>query len=196
MKGVAVQRYSLLFTHKDKDVDFNIFAQKCHQARKTTPAWDQDTITVCFDPGHTTGMAVFKGCKLIYSDQLITKPIESAVHAIRDALHEHKPHIVIYEDYRIYKNKTQQHGGSELLTTRVIGCIETLCVINMIQHVIVQPAHVAKGFCTNKRLKEWGWYQTAERHANDAIRHGCYFLLFGAIDPKKASDLNLRGTVG
>jgi len=71
-----------------------------------------------------------------------------------------------------------------MLTTRVIGCIETLCIVNGIHDITKQPAHIAKSFCTDKKLKDWGFYQKAHRHANDAIRHGAYYLLFGPIKRK------------
>ena len=41
-----------------------------------------------------------------------------------------------------------------------------------------QMASTAKTFATDKKLREWGFWERGMRHARDAIRHGCYFLLF------------------
>jgi len=175
-------------------VDFATFEDKVRQAKNTQRFVDENTMTLCFDPGHTTGYAIFEGLKLVESGELATKPIETAVHELGDIIRKVNPKIIVMEDYRVYQWMTKQHGGSDLLTTRVIGVIETFCVINFVDHVIKQPAHIAKGFCTDKRLKEWEFYKVGERHARDAIRHGCYFLLFGAINRKE--NTGPKGTVG
>lgn len=43
---------------------------------------------------------------------------------------------------------------------------------------IKQMAVTAKNFCTDDKLKQWGFWQAGQKHARDSIRHGCYFLLF------------------
>lgn len=174
-------------------MDFNTLVTATHKARKTTPI-DPTMRIICFDPGHTTGWAFFEGTKLTAAGQINTKPIEEAVINITDLLDMYTPDMVVFEDYRVYKWKTEHHGGSELLTTRVIGCIETLCIQKQIYPIIKQPAHTAKGFCKDSKLKEWGLYIVGERHARDAIRHGCYFLLFGQINSKDPKPP--RSTVG
>jgi hypothetical protein len=166
-------------------VDFKTLEGKIRERDKTKCPVNEDTVILCFDPGHTTGFAVFRGLELIESGEIVTKPIETAVHHIEELMDEHDPDVVVMESYTVYKWKAKQHGGSEMLTTRVIGCIETFCVIKFIPQIIKQPAHIAKGFCIDTRLKEWGFYKAGERHARDAIRHGCYFLLFGAINNKE-----------
>ena len=175
-------------------MDFEAFEIATRKSKKTTRFVKPDTITLCFDPGHTTGFATFCGINLVESGELVTKPIDIAVRSMERIFNHFEPDIVVIEDYRVYKWKTEHHGGSELLTTRVIGCIETFCVLNFVEHVIKQPAHIGKGFCTDKRLREWGFYKKGERHARDAIRHGCYFLLFGAV--RKADANKMSSTVG
>lgn len=168
-------------------MDFNTLVHATHKARKTEHPVSDDTITLCFDPGHTTGFAVFHGTELFECGQLTTKPIEQAVLEIQRVIDFYEPDIVVVEDYRVYSWKTEHHAGSELLTTRIIGVIETFCVIRFIPHIIKQPAHVAKGFCTNTKLKSWGMYTPAKKHAMDAVRHGCYYILFGTIDRKQST---------
>lgn len=145
---------------------------------------------LALDPGHTTGWALFEGCDLEASGQLDTSDIAKAVKAF-EFLMDDNPDVVVLEDYRIYKWRQKQHVGSDMLTTRVIGCIETVAIQHFVNTIIKQPAHVAKGFCTDAKLKDWGYYHTGQRHARDAIRHGCYFILFGAVQKK---DRNINTT--
>lgn len=136
---------------------------------------------LAIDPGHTTGIARFtidSGVKLIDTDQRDTSdpniPDNKLLEYIAWA------NAIVMEEYRVYSWRAKHHAGSDLLTARVIGGIETFNAIQNQGHVsiIKQPAHVAKGFCKDKKLKEWGFYQRARRHANDAVRHGCYYMLF------------------
>lgn len=136
-----------------------------------------DARILCFDPGHTTGYAVFHGVSLIESGQLDTDDMERAPAIIRDLFFRVKPTVVICEDYRVYKWRQEHHVGSQMLTTRVIGCIETLCAFDFIP-VVKHMAVVAKRFVTDDKLHAWDMYQKGQRHARDAIRHGCYYLLF------------------
>ncbi len=172
-------------------MDFIELVERVHKARTKVPYVMNSNTLLCFDPGHTTGYAVFHGLELVQADEIVTKPIEDAARNVNVLLHDHTPDIVVMESYRVYKWRAKHHAGSELLTARVIGCIETLCAIHGVPHIIKQPAHIAKGFCTNARLKEWGFYKVGQKHACDAIRHGCHFLLFGAINQKEAQGLTV-----
>ncbi len=137
-----------------------------------------------FDPGHTTGWAFFEEMELKFCGEVNTEDIETAVRTLSDLFELYVPYRVVIEDYRVYRWRAKHHIGSQMMTTRVIGCIETLCIQQGIYEITKQPAHIAKGFCTDKKLKDWGFYQKAQKHANDAIRHGCYYLLFGPIKHK------------
>lgn len=145
------------------------------------------------DPGHTTGWAFFTGCLLSANGQMDCKTIPKTVDCYDALLTDFDPEIVVMEDYRIYKWKAKHHAGSEMLTTRIIGCLEALTYMyNDDIPIIKQPAHVAKGFCTDDKLRDWDFYVKGHRHARDAIRHGCYYILFGG----KASDGGGQTTVG
>lgn len=135
------------------------------------------------DPGYTTGWAKFFGYELIDAGEIDTADMTLATQSIGKLIKDFKPHTIIVEDYRVYKWRAKHHAGSELLTTRVIGCIETLAVLDAIP-LVKQPAHIAKGFCTNVKLKEWDFYHFGGKHARDAMRHACYFILFGQIKGK------------
>lgn len=172
-------------------MEFDVFAPQV-RATKKLPEISNIHTTLCFDPGHTTGWAAFSQFDLISAGEIDTDDMSKATHEVELLISEYQPDAIIIEDYRIYRHRAKHHAGSDMLTTRVIGCIETLAIICHIPHIVKQPAHIAKGFCTDKKLKEWEMYRKGEKHAVDAIRHGCYFLLFGAI--KKAD--RARMTVG
>ncbi len=139
---------------------------------------------LALDPGHTTGYAVFEDYELLEAGEIDTSSMESAVKEIDLLIGLWAPHTVVMEDYRIYKWRAKHHIGSDMLTTRVIGCIETICIQESVHNIFKQPAHIAKGFCTNAKLKEWGFYQSGDKHASDAVRHGCYYILFGPLQKK------------
>lgn len=139
---------------------------------------------LAFDPGHTTGWALFELGTLLESGQIDTTSISACLESAQPLFHLYNPEVVVMEDYRIYKWRQKQHVGSEMLTVQIIGCLQTLAIQDFVNHIVKQPASVAKGFCDDKKLKEWDYWQTGQRHARDAIRHGCYFILFGAIRPE------------
>lgn len=120
------------------------------------------------DPGETCGYAVFWYGDLHRAEQ--DKDITKYIFG-------YKPYILVYEDYKIYPGKLKSHSFSDIPTLKVIGAIEYICHKEGIK-VIKQLASTAKGFCTNEKLKEWGFYEKGKPHANDAIRHGCHCLLF------------------
>ncbi len=134
-----------------------------------------------FDPGHTTGWAYFFDALLVDQGEIDTTSIQACIENAQPLFHSHRPEIVVMEDYRIYKWRQKQHVGSAMLTTRIIGSLETLAIQDFVNHVVKQPAHVAKGFCTDKKLKEWGMHKPGMGHARDAVRHGCYYILFGSV---------------
>jgi hypothetical protein len=128
------------------------------------------------DPGETTGWALFEDGKLSTAGQLGTK--QEGWIAIHSLFHHIQPNMVVYENYRVYQHKLERHSNSEVYTVRLIGVIEFLCeIIHGIPHYN-QMAHEAKGFVSDDKLQKWGYYKPGLKHARDAIRHGCYFLLF------------------
>lgn len=132
-----------------------------------------------FDPGKTTGWCLFEKGHLskvghlesCYDDNNIdTAPFI-------ELLSEIKPDFVLYEDYRVYAHKLERHTFNPVFTLRLIGAIEAYVQINKIS-AHKQMAVTAKNFVTDDKLKQWGFYQSGMKHARDAIRHACYFLLF------------------
>lgn len=145
-------------------------------------------LLIVFDPGKTTGWAVFWKGKLSTKGHQDTGDLNSIAREVygflaamisRPEYPDPKSILVLYENYRVYGHKVNQHTWNDLHTPKLIGLIEASCqLLDLPTHH--QMAATAKPFCTDKKLKEWGYYQKAHKHANDAIRHGCYYLLFGA----------------
>lgn len=127
------------------------------------------------DPGETTGWAVFENGKLTAAGQ--GRTIEGW-NVIGDLFEDIHPSMVLYENYRVYAHKLERHSNSEVYTLRLVGVIEYICerAFNIPHHN--QMAQQAKGFVSDEKLKAWGFWNKGQRHARDAIRHGCYFLLF------------------
>lgn len=134
---------------------------------------------LCLDPGETTGWAYFVGTDLIDCGQ-VDSPVNSynAYLCLLQSWYYHKGYrTMIIEDYRVYANKVQQHTHSDLWVPKLIGAACGSAIRNDV-NIVTQMAAQAKGFCSNDKLKAWGFYTPGKRHAMDAIRHGAHWLLF------------------
>jgi hypothetical protein len=171
---------------------------------------------LAFDPGETTGWAVFNSHKLIKAGQLSTsnpraaydegkgliervvkfsEGIDKDVAECPEKRGEQLPrptvfrpingacHIVI-EDYRVYAHKAESHKYSSVFTVKVVGILEVLASLNNIPYSMCM-AQLAKGFITDAKLQAWGFWQTGERHARDAVRHGAYYIVRAADQQKR-----------
>lgn len=135
------------------------------------------------DPGHTTGYAFWlvedDNAGIFKSGQIRTWLNDDLNHSEFNSLLDlHRPTTVVMESYQVYDWKKDEHSFSQVPTLQVIGCIKTLCRIAVTPYYS-QTAQVAKQFVTDDKLEKWGMWKKGERHARDAIRHGCYWLLFG-----------------
>lgn len=135
-------------------------------------------ILLCLDPGETTGFAVFNREKLVrfgeLSGTIKHNDINSAL--LANFIHEIQPTHIVCEDYRIYSHKLKRHAYSRVMTIRLIGAIEFICQMENIP-LTFQMAAQAKGFVTDERLRNWGFWYRGVKHARDAIRHGLYFII-------------------
>lgn len=130
---------------------------------------------LCLDPGETTGWAVFEEGKLTAAGQARTIDGWEVIHQLFVDI---KPTMVIFENYRVYAHKLERHSNSEVYTLRLVGVIEFISEMLFAIPHYNQMAQQAKGFTNDDKLKAWGFYSKGQRHSRDAIRHGCYFLLF------------------
>jgi len=134
---------------------------------------------LCLDPGMTTGWCLFEDGKLTETGHVENCYDEQNINAkvLMELIDDKAPDFIVYEDYRVYSHKLERHSYSPVFTVRVIGAIEAYCQMKDIK-THKQMAVTAKGFVTDEKLTQWGYWQTGMKHARDAIRHGCYFLLF------------------
>jgi len=148
--------------------------------QKVSQNQSQDNIPkklLSIDPGETTGWALFEKGKLTQHGHLDIKKdglkIINETFVFRDFI----DHMVI-EDYKVYPKNLKDHSLSALVTPRLIGSFEYFAMLHFIP-ITYQMAGTAKGFVTDDKLKQWGYWIVGEKHSRDAIRHGCYWLLFG-----------------
>lgn len=141
------------------------------RARRRKP--NDGTRILALDPGETTGWAVFEDQSLVACGQLKVGDLNTLFAVVRES----RANVVVIESYRVYEHRAQQHIGSEVVTIQYIGILK-LAAEQLHLPIVMQAAWQGKQFQTDEKLREWGLYQVAHKHANDAIRHGCYFYLF------------------
>ena len=130
------------------------------------------------DPGETTGWALFRHGQLQAWGQWPTPGPADLADSIYALTAEAGPlSRLVYEEYRVRGNKFNEHVGSEVVTIQHIGAIKVVAD-ELGVPLTKQTAGMAKGFATDAKLRNWGLYQRGLKHANDAIRHGVYYLLF------------------
>lgn len=121
---------------------------------------------LALDPGHTTGWATFdeKGNATGMGSL-------DGRHELYEFLAEHKPTLVIMEDW--LTNPNIRLGGDPLATVRYIGVVEYWCHLQGIQ-LVLQPntvksiAYLWAGIKKPRRK--------ADTHQADAYVHGVYYL--------------------
>lgn len=97
----------------------------------------------------------------------------------REGCASEMPHVVI-EDYRIYSFKADDHKFSNVFTVKVLTTYELISMLVGLS-VKLTLAHAVKAFCTDDKLRSWGYWPKGQRHARDAIRHGAYYILEKAL---------------
>lgn len=138
---------------------------------------------ITFDPGETTGYSIWDNSKLVEAAQLNTYQVKACVLwmkewlkiKIYDAGYSDANTFVCMEEYRVYAHKTQDHAQNTMHTSRLIGSLETHLTLIGVEYEM-RGAGLAKKWADDQKLKDWGFWAKGQRHARDAIRHGCYFL--------------------
>ena len=146
--------------------------------KRYRPEYKPPELLLAIDPGETTGYATFVKGKYFHSGI-----IQFSATYDWQLLFATTPDIVVCEEYRIYGGQRLAHTGSKVETVRIIGVIEYMCRQYYIP-IHMQMASSHKNFCTDDKLKEWNFYKGINKHARDAIRIGCYWLLFHKDDNK------------
>lgn len=128
---------------------------------------------LALDPGETCGWSFWRDGELVEVGQFKVEDHYS----LYTFIFEKAPDRIVAENYRVYDSRRDQHVGSEVVTIQYLGVIKMAAQMHGIP-LVLQMAWQAKTFQTDTKLKEWGLYQTAAKHANDSIRHACYYYLF------------------
>lgn len=135
-----------------------------------------------FDPGGTTGWAIFVDSKPVrWGQGLMWEPV-IALHA-----EAHRIDAVVYERFSLYRDKAGVMIGNEFESAQVIGVLRHAFEGKVPVHS--QPAsnihHEGKLTPLLERLvSPYAPKKHAERHARDALAHGLYFLHCSPSGPR------------
>ena len=151
------------------------------QINSYKPGWKIPHILLALDPGLTMGYSIFKDGELFRHGIINWEIPVHSYNYLLAVITNYSPNVVVCEDYRLYANRVNAQLGSQIPTIKIIGAIEMLCGQNKIP-LFKMMASQAKGFCTDLKLKEWGYYKKVNRHSRDSIRCGCHWLLFHRDD--------------
>jgi len=124
-----------------------------------------------YDPGHTTGWALFE------NDNLISAGESEDWKDIRWQLENTTVGFVLFEEFKLYPWKAKHKSWDTFVEIEVIGVIKEYCWYNGIKIVSQIPAQ--KDFFDNKKLERIYGKFSSSRHAKDAVRHGLVYLTFG-----------------
>ena len=138
----------------------------------------KDKKILAFDPGEMTGWALMQSGQLLDCGQIPTTTDSwEHMHDWESLIKSMAPEICVYETYRVYGHKSDDHKWSDIMTLQNIGVLKYFLGKYQIPH-ITNLAATAKGFVTDKKLDAWGFWQRGERHSRDAIRHAIYTAIF------------------
>jgi hypothetical protein len=120
-------------------------------------------LILSFDPGGTTGVAMWDGAK--YDGWQIEGDWHGGI--IWDQLDSLSPHTVVCEDFKIRPEKTVT------ISLEYIGVIKVWCVLRRVPLFMQQPSGVLppKGSMQDPILRHNNAYFVGMRHARDAARH-------------------------
>jgi len=98
--------------------------------------------------------------------------------ALVGILRTYKPEVVGVEDYRIRPGMQNEHIGTRLWTSELIGCIEATCglMIPPIRVVRIQPGKKGRWPVARLEAKLPGFKQITSEHARDALRIGLAYI--------------------
>ena len=132
---------------------------------------DQDK-WITIDPGESTGWARWLGTNLVEAGQT---PMWEYVDSLWATVREESIRLVVCEDWVLYPWKAQELGWNPCRTARAIGAVQFItrtCGVNLVlQAAKIKEGAVAAG-AENLYIKPLH----PNRHANDAIQHGVYYL--------------------
>ena len=126
-----------------------------------------------FDPGGTTGYAVWSG------RNIVSGTIKGEHHQeLLQYLHELAPETIVYERFDYRRNKKH----AELDSVEYIGIIKLYSQMTNCPLAEQPQLKGHKGFWTDDKLKELDLYTPNITHPNDAVRQLLYYMTFTLQD--------------
>lgn len=119
-----------------------------------------------YDPGKTTGWARFMIGETWPIELLKAGQIENGVHGFISRPELIDVDVVIAEQF-VLDGRTP---NPDLEPLKIEGVL--IADAYALEHELVFQRNNFKAHVTDDKLKEIGWYQKGQPHANDAIRHG------------------------
>lgn len=144
-------------------------------------------VIVGIDPGQTTGFSVLNAPMEVVSYGQVTD-----VTLLLQAIGEHRPDVVVMEDFKLYSGSAQRLSWNDLPAPQVIGVIKNYCEQNDIELITQTPS--TRKFFTDALLKFLDLYIPGKQHAVDSLRHALYYAWFtaGYKDTKEVQDVLKR----
>lgn len=127
-----------------------------------------------FDPGATTGVALYK-------DEHIQTSLCKDLISVWNLLNNIQPDIILFENFALYAHKAKAQIGNEFPSSQVIGVIKLYQALHPTAQIYKQPASAVKQLVKDKDLQDLLCYSDSP-HTRDATRHLCYWLITAATD--------------
>ena len=127
---------------------------------------------IAFDPGNTTGYAVFD----IHGDVQTMGQISNGIEGVVEWLSKHdEPYsTMIVEDYKITPNEASHNVGRDLMAVQVIGMLKGWAKSHSIR-LVMQSRNVKNMGAIYGGYKHKGAHK--DSHQWDAYYHGMYYLV-------------------
>lgn len=148
----------------------------------TRPYW------LCVDPGETTGFSLWdQDGNLVWADQLPMWNFIDAVYqwatdgVVPRELMENSEHIdhdlgaILCEEWQLYPWELQNLAWDKCRTARAIGALTLICR-RFGKNLIFQGADIKKGAQAAGAEALYLEPVHENRHANDSIQHGVFYL--------------------
>ncbi len=138
------------------------------------------------DPGETIGWAKHDEVSGYASGQVAQRDLWSFLETYRLA---RIGTVVPIGIVLIYEKFDRRTTAADLVAVECIGVIKEWQRQTRGARLEEQSASMAKFFWSDERLKSLELYRVGKPHANDALRHLCYYLHFSKRGPRWALEL-------
>jgi hypothetical protein len=133
-------------------------------------------VLIAFDPGDTTGFAIFSDEGVCV--QIGQIPFRDMPEWLQSLMGEYS--TIVVEDYRIQSHKAKQQSGSTVKAAQVIGMLK-LFASEIRAKVVMQRANIKSIALKWSQIKLPSDH--AQTHQYDAYLHGIYYLVSNDLVP-------------